>query len=225
MAKEIYKPNIAAEIVLKEIENIKGLRENYRKSINNLVQAEITKIKEEHENKYISEGHQATISNILKILELKNFKIEEKQFENLVAPLVKANDFISLELLGDIMTSKAQYILGEYCKEHSKHNEVELKEKMLNAIDEYINTDILKAVGGDPLKYRNSSYEEICVLAENLGFEIEDMNKEYGSNNELVNINDFIQRQIDVNLGNSVEEPLFKFNDDPLKENEELIIE
>lgn len=219
-AKDLYKPDVAAKVILKEIESIKGLREKCKKSINNLVEIEIKKVKEEHENQYRSEGHQATISNILKMLELRNFNMNEEQFKNLVAPLVKANDYITLELLGDIMGSKEQYILGDYCKKNAKQNEVESTEKMLNAINDYINTDILKSVGGDPLKYSNSSYEEICLLAENLGFDITDMNREYGSDSELADIKAFMQRQVDVQLGNPVEEPLFKFNDEPIVEND-----
>ena len=91
-AKEIYKPEVASEIILKEINSIKGLRENYKKSINRLVEVGIKEIREAHENQYRSEGHQATISNILKMLELRNFDVSEKQFKNLVAQLIKADD-------------------------------------------------------------------------------------------------------------------------------------
>ena len=140
-AKEIYKPEVASEIILKEINSIKGLRENYKKSINRLVEVGIKEIREAHENQYRSEGHQATISNILKMLELRNFDVSEKQFKNLVAPLIKADDYITLDMLGDLMSSKEKHDLSFYCKQNAKQNEVELTEKMLNAISEYINTD------------------------------------------------------------------------------------
>lgn len=219
-AKELYKPEVAAKEILKEVERVKGLRESYKKSINTLVEREIEEVREKHENQYRSDGHQATISNILKMLELRNFNMNEGQFKNLVAPLIKANDYITLELLGDIMDSKEQYILGDYCKKNARQNEVESTEKMLNAINDYINTDILKSIGSDPLKYSNSSYAEICLLAENLGFDTTDMNREYGSDSELADIKAFMQRQVDVQLGNPVEEPLFKFNDEPIVEND-----
>ena len=212
-AKEIYKPEIASSIALKEINSIRSSRENYKKSINNLVSLEMKKVKEEHENQYRSEGHQATISNIIKMLELRDFNVNEDQFKNLVAPLVKANDYITLELLADIMSSKEQYNLSDYCKENANKNEVESTEKLLNAISEYINTDILKAVGGDPLKYKNSSYDEVCILAENLGFDISDMTREYGGGDILVDKQAFMQRQVDVAFGLPVEEPIFKIDD------------
>lgn len=212
-AKELYKPEIAAKIALKEIESIKGSRENYKKSINDLVELGIKEVKKAHENQYRSEGHQATISNILKMLELREFNINEEQFKNLVAPLVKANDYITLDMLGSIMDSKGKHDLSLYCKQNANQNEVESTEKMLNAISEYINTDILKSVGGDPLKYKNSSYEEICLLAENLGFDTSDMNREFGGSDILANTEAFMQRQIDVALDLPVDEPLLKFDD------------
>lgn len=212
-AKETYKPEIAAKIALKEIESIKGSRENYKKSINNLVESEIKKVRETHENQYRSEGHQATISNILKMLELRDFKVSEEQFKNLVAPLVKADDYITLDMLGDVMNSKGKYELSFYCKQNANENEVESTEKMLNAISEYINTDILKSVGGDPIEYKNSSYEEIYLLAQNLGFDVSDMDREYCGSDVLVDTDSFLQRQVNVGMGIPVEEPLFKFDD------------
>ena len=209
-AKEIYKPEIASSVALKEINAIRGLRENYKTVISNHVALEIKKVKEEHENQYRSEGHQATISNIIKMLELRDFKVNEDQFKNLVAPLVKANDYITLELLSDIMSSKEQHNLSYYCKEHAKKNEVESTEKLLNAIHDYINTDILKAVGGDPLKYKHSSYDEVCILAEDLGFNISD----FGGDDILADKQAFMQRQVDASLGLPVEEPIFKIDDD-----------
>lgn len=208
-AKEIYKPEIASSIALKEINSIRKLRENYKTAISNHVASEIKKVKEEHENQYRSEGHQATISNIIKMLELRDFNVNEDQFKNLVAPLVKANDYITLELLADIMSSKEQHNLSYYCKENAKKNEVESTEELLNAIHEYINTDILKSVGGDPLKYKHSSYDEVCILAEDLGFDISD----FGGDDMLADRQAFMQRQVDVALGLPVEEPIFKIDD------------
>lgn len=224
-AKETYKPEVAAKEILKEVERVKGLRESYKKTINTLVDREIEEVREKHENQYRSDGHQATISNILKMLELRNFNMSEGQFKNLVAPLIKTNDYITLELLGDIMDSKEQYVLGDYCKKNARQNEVESTEKMLNAINDYINTDILKSIGGDPLKYSNSSYAEICILADSLGFDTTDMNREHDSDNKLVDIEAFMQRQIDTQLGNTVEEPLFKFDDGPIDGDDKLIIQ
>lgn len=212
-AKETYKPEIAAKKILKEINDVKSRRENNKQLINGLVDSEIKKVKEAHENQYRSDGHQATISNILKMLELRNFKVSEDQFKNLVAPLIKADDYITLDMLGDVMSSKGQNELSFYCKENAKANDIESTEKVMNSIKEYINTDILKSVGGDPVKYKNSSYEEIYILAENLGFDMTDMDKEFGGSDVIVDQEAFIQRQIDVAMGNPVEEAILKIDD------------
>lgn len=212
-AKETYKPEIAAKKILKEINDIKSRRESNKKVINGLVDSEIKRVKEAHENQYRSDGHQATISNVLKMLELRDFKVSEDQFKNLVAPLVKANDYITLDMLGDVMSSKGQNELSFYCKENTKANDIESTEKVMNAIKEYINTDILKSVGGDPIKFKNSSYEEIYLLAENLGFDITDMDKEFGGSDIIVDKEAFMQRQVNVAIGNSVEAPILNIND------------
>lgn len=212
-AKEIYRPEVASEIILKEINSIKGLRENYKKSINRLIEIGIKEVREAHENQYRSEGHQATISNILKMLELRNFDVSENQFKNLVAPLIKADDYITLDMLGDLMSSKEKHDLSFYCKQNAKQNDLELTEKMLNAISEYINTDILKSVGGDPVKYKNSSYEEIYILAQNLGFDVTDMDREYGGSDILVDTDAFVKRQIDIAMDLPVDDPILKFDD------------
>jgi hypothetical protein len=211
--KETYKPEIAAKTILKEINAIKSRRENNKQLINGLIDSEIKKVRESHENQYRSEGHQATIYNILKMLELRNFKVSEEQFKNLVAPLVKADDYITLDMLGDVMDSKGQHELSFYCKQNAEANEIESTEKVMNAIKEYINTDILKSVGGDPIKFKNSSYEEIYILAENLGYDMVDMDKEFAGSDIIVDKDGFIQRQIDIGLGNPVEAAIFNIND------------
>lgn len=208
-AKERYKPDVAANVVSKQIAEIKELRESYKKSISNLIETELKTIKEKHENQYRSDGHQATISNILKMLELRDFNINEEQFKNLVAPLIKADDYITLDMIGDIMNEKGKCELSEYCKQNANNNEVEITGKMFNSINEYINTDIVTSVGGDPIKFKNSSYEEICLLAENLGFDVTDMGKEYGGNDVLVEPSAFLDRQIGTAMGVKVDEPLF----------------
>ena len=212
-AKETYKPEIAAKQILKEINNIKSRRESNRKVINGLADSEIKKVKEAHENQYRSDGHQATISNILKMLELRDFKVSEDQFKNLVAPLVKANDYITLDMLGDVMSSKGQNELSFYCKQNAKENDIETTEKVMTAIKEYINTDILKSIGGDPMKYKNSSYEEIYLLAESLGFDMTDMDKEFGGSGIIVDKETFMQRQVNVAMGNPVEAAIFNISD------------
>lgn len=212
-AKDRYKPEVAAKEILKQINNISKDREKNKNEINKLVDLEIEKVREAHENQYRSEGHQATISNILKILELRAFNVNEEQFKNLVAPLVKADDYITLDMLGDVMKAKDQNDLSFYCKQNAKQNDVESTEKMLNAINEYINTDILKSVGGDPVKYKNSSYEEIYLLAQNLEFEVTDMDRGYGCSDVVVDTDSFLKRQIDIAFGNQVEEPILKFDD------------
>ncbi len=210
--KDTYKHEIAAKKILGEINEIKSRRENNKQIINRLADEEIKKIREAHENQYRSEGHQAAISNILKILELRNFKLGEEQFKNLIAPLIKADDYITLDMLGDIMSSKGQNELSFYCKQNAKENDIESTEKIMNAVKEYINTDIIKSVGGDPIKFPNSSYEEIYLLAENLGFDVTDMDKEFGGNNIIVNTEAFLQRQVNVAIGNPVEDPLFNID-------------
>ena len=111
------------------------------------------------------------------------------------------------------MSSKEKHDLSFYCKQNAKQNEVELTEKMLNAISEYINTDILKSVGGDPVKYKNSSYEEIYILAQNLGFDVTDMDREYGGSDILVDTDAFVKRQIDIAMDLPVDDPILKFDD------------
>lgn len=213
-AKEFYQPKIAKEIIAKDIEEIKKFREEHKKAVNKLIENEMTKIKEQYENKYISEGHQSAISNILKMLELRNFNVSEEQFENLISPLIKANDYITLDVLGDIMDSKEKYILGAYCKENVHKDKAEATEKVLKAFSEYINTNLLKSIGGDPLKYKNSSYEEIYILAKDLGFYVKDMERAFASDAIIVDEESFIRRQMEVSMGMPVEAPLFRFKDE-----------
>ena len=116
-------------------------------------------------------------------------------------------------IIGGILNTKEKFNLSQYCKENSIDKDFEAETKMLNAINEYINTSVVKAVGGDPVKYKNSSYEEIYLLAEELGFDVSDMEKEYGGQNSILDTNAFMERKFNIEAGLEVEEPLFNIDD------------
>ena len=83
---------------------------------------------------------------------------------------------------------------------------------LLNAIMQYIETDDLKVLGGDPVVYKYSSYEEIYLLAKELGFDVEGMDKELDTNNVLIDTEAFIERKFSVEAGFEVEEAIFDFS-------------
>ena len=204
--KKDYKKEKAAELALNEINSIKDKRENFKKTINDLIDSEVKNTKETQNEKYCSLEHQSLISNTIKLLELANFNINADDFKMLIAPM--QGDRLTLNLLNKILVSKDKLELSNCCEELAKNDDAEATEKMLNAIKEYVDTDVLKAVGGEPTKFRNSSYEELCCLAENLDFDIEKMKVE-GINHE-----DFLSRQINMGFDNDVEPPIFNIKDE-----------
>lgn len=212
--KKDYKKEKAAELALKEINSIKSKRENFKKTINDLIDSQIKNTKETQTKKYCSLEHQGLISNTIKLLELANFNINADDFKMLIAPM--QGDRLTLNLLNKILVSKDKLELSNCCEELAKNDDAEATEKMLNAIKEYVDTDVLKAVGGEPTKFRNSSYEELCCLAENLDFDIEKMKV------DRINHEDFLARQINMGFDNDVEPPFFNIKDEEENYVEEL---
>lgn len=212
-AKDMYKPEVAVEIVKKEVSGIIKQRETHKDIINNIVEREFERLQKAQESKYTDKVYQTTLSNVLKVIELSNGDIEVEGFKKLIKPLLDKKDNDMVGIIGGILNTKEKFNLSQYCKENSINKDFEAETKMLNAIKEYINTDILKSVGGDPVKFKNSSYEEIYLLAEELGFDISDMGKEYGGQNSILDTNAFMERKFNIEAGLEVEEPLFNIDD------------
>lgn len=208
--KENYKPEVAAKKMTELIGSRVYERNDRAKAISTFADKEIEKVRKEHELQCRSEKHQLTISNILKLLELSNYDVEESQFKEVIAPLVEVNDYATLSMLGNILKGKNKHDLSDYCIEKSNNNEVATTEKMMNAVKEYINTDILVAVGGDPTKYKNSSYEEILLTAQRLGYDVDGLDKEYAGNNVIADVAGFSNRQIGAAMGIPQEKPIFE---------------
>ena len=207
--KDNYKPEVAVKKISEIIGNKLSERNDRAKTICTFCNKEIEKVRKEHEMQCRSEKHQLTISNILKLLELSNYEVEENQFKEVVAPLVEVNDYATLSMLGNILRNKNKFNLSEYCAEKSNNNEVANTEKIMDAIKQYINTDIIVAVGGDPIKYKNSSYEEILLTAQRLGYDIDGLEREYAGNEVIVDVEAFSNRQIGAAMGILQEEPIF----------------
>lgn len=207
--KDNYKPEVATQKMTELIGSKISERSTRAKTISTFADKDIEKIRKEHEMQCRSEKHQLTISNILKLLELSNYEVKDDQFKEIVAPLVEVNDYATLSMLGNILNSKNKLNLSDYCVEKSNNNEIAVTEKMMEAIKEYINTDIVVAVGGDPIKYKNSSYDEILLTAQKLGYDIDGLEKEYASNEIVADINAFSNRQIGTAMGIPQEEPIF----------------
>lgn len=212
-AKDMYKPEVAVDITKKEVSKILKQRDTHKDIINNIVEREFEKLQKAQESKYSDKVYQTTLSNVLKIIELSDGNIEEEDFKQLIKPLIDKKDHGTVGIIGGILKSKDKFNLSQYCKENSINKDFEAETKMLNAIKEYINTDILKSVGGDPVKFKNSSYEEIYLLAEELGFDVSDMGKEYGGQNSILDTNAFMERKFNIEAGLEVEEPLFNIDD------------
>lgn len=209
-AKEMYRPEMLLEVVQKEC--IKAVSE--RKTLKGCMRVIIDRIFKELDTKeeeiYLNEAYQTTVSNILKTLELVNWNITDEQFEKLLSPMLKVKD-VKLDIIADKLVKMERFKIVSLCKENAVNKEIEHTRILLNAIIQYIETDDLKVLGGDPVVYKYSSYDEIYLLAKELGFDVDGMDKELDSNNMLIDPEAFIKRKINVEAGFEVEEAIFDF--------------
>ena len=225
-AKEMYRPEMLLEVVQKEC--IKAVSE--RKTLKDCMRVIIDRIFKELDTKeeeiYLNEGYQTTVSNILKTLELVNWDITDEQFEKIISPMLKVKD-VKLDIIADKLVKMERFKIASLCKENAVNKEIEHTRILLNAITQYIETDDLKVLGGDPVVYKYSSYEEIYLLAKELGFDVDGMEKELDSNNVLIDPEAFIKRKISVEAGFEVEEAIFDFSklEQQKKSKEEIEIE
>ena len=132
-----------------------------------------------------------------------------------------------LDIIADRLIKMERFKIASLCKENAVNKEIEHTRILLNAIIQYIETDDLKVLGGDPVVYKYSSYEEIYLLAKELGFDVEGMDKELDSNNVLIDPEAFIKRKISVETGFEAEESIFDFSklEQQKKSKEEIEIE
>lgn len=225
-AKEMYRPEMLLEVVQKEC--IKAVSE--RKTLKGCMRVIIDRIFKELDTKeeeiYLNEGYQTTVSNILKTLELVNWDITDEQFEKIISPMLKVKD-VKLDIIADKLVKMERFKIANLCKENAVNKEIEHTRILLNAITQYIETDDLKVLGGDPVVYKYSSYEEIYLLAKELGFDVEGMDKELDTNNVLIDPEAFIKRKISVESGFEDEESIFDFSklEKQEKSKEEIEIE
>ena len=225
-AKEMYRPEMLLEVVQEEC--IKAVSE--RKTLKDCMRIIIDRIFKELDTKeeeiYLNEGYQTTVSNILKTLELVNWDITDEQFEKIISPMLKVKD-VKLDIIADKLVKMERFKIASLCKENAVNKEIEHTRILLNAITQYIETDDLKVLGGDPVVYKYSSYEEIYLLAKELGFDVEGMDKELDSNNILIDPEAFIKRKISVESGFEDEESIFDFSklEKQEKSKEEIEIE
>ena len=225
-AKEMYRPEMLLEVVQKEC--IKAVSE--RKTLKDCMRVIIDRIFKELDTKeeeiYLNEGYQTTVSNILKTLELVNWDITDEQFEKIISPMLKVKD-VKLDIIADKLVKMERFKIASLCKENAVNKEIEHTRILLNAITQYIETDDLKVLGGDPVVYKYSSYEEIYLLAKELGFDVEGMDKELDTNNVLIDPEAFIERKFSVEAGFEVEEAIFDFTklEKEEKSKEEIEIE
>lgn len=210
-AKEMYRPEMLLEVIQKEC--IKAVSE--RKTLKGCMRAIVDRIFKELDTKeeeiYLNEGYQTTVSNILKTLELVNWDITDEQFEKIISPMLKVKD-VKLDIIADKLVKMERFKIASLCKENAVNKEIEHTRILLNAITQYIETDDLKVLGGDPVVYKYSSYEEIYLLAKELGFDVDGMDKELDSNNMLIDPEAFIKRKINVETGFEDEESIFDFS-------------
>ena len=225
-AKEMYRPEMLLEVVQKEC--IKAVSE--RKTLKDCMRVIIDRIFKELDTKeeeiYLNEGYQTTVSNILKTLELVNWDITDEQFEKIISPMLKVKD-VKLDIIADKLVKMERFKIASLCKENAVNKEIEHTRILLNAITQYIETDDLKVLGGDPVVYKYSSYEEIYLLSKELGFDVEGMDKELDTNNVLIDPEAFIERKFSVEAGFEVEEAIFDFTklEKEEKSKEEIEIE
>ena len=224
--KETYRPEMLLEKINREC--VKAISE--RKTLKDCMRIIIDRIFKELDTKeeeiYLNEGYQTTVSNILKTLELVNWNVTDEQFTKIIAPMLKRKDY-KLNIIADKLINMERFEIANVCKENSVNKEIDHMRILLNAIIQYIETDDLKVIGGDPVVYKYSSYEEIYLLAKELGFDVDGMDTELDSNNILIDPEAFIKRKISVEAGFEVEEVIFDFSklEKQEKSKEEIEIE
>lgn len=208
--KATYRPEMLVEKIEKEC--IKAVSE--RKTLKGCIRAIVERIFKELDIKedeiYLNEGYQTAVSNIFTTLELVNWNVTDEQFTKIISPMLKMKD-AKLDIIADKLINMEKFKIADVCKENSVNKEIDHMRILLNAIMQYIETDDLKVLGGDPVVYKYSSYEEIYLLAKELGFDVEGMDKELDTNNVLIDPEAFIKRKISVEAGFEVEEAIFDF--------------
>lgn len=225
-AKEMYRPEMLLEVVQEECMKAVSERKTLKGCIRVIVERIFKEVDTKEEEIYLNEAYQTTVSNILKTLELVNWNITDEQFEKLLSPMLKVKDD-KLDIIADRLIKMERFKIASLCKENAVNKEIEHTRILLNAIIQYIETDDLKVLGGDPVVYKYSSYEEIYLLAKELGFDVEGMDKELDSNNVLIDPEAFIKRKISVETGFEAEESIFDFSklEQQKKSKEEIEIE
>ena len=209
--KATYRPEVLLEKIEKECIKAISERKPLKGYIRSVVEGTLKELDTKEEEIYLNEAYQTTVSNILKTLELVNWNITDEQFEKLLSPMLKVKDD-KLDIIADRLIKMERFKIASLCKENAVNKEIEHTRILLNAIIQYIETDDLKVLGGDPVVYKYSSYEEIYLLAKELGFDVEGMDKELDTNNVLIDPEAFIERKFSVEAGFEVEEAIFDFS-------------
>ena len=209
--KATYRPEVLLEKIEKECIKAISERKPLKGYIRSVVEGTLKELDTKEEEIYLNEAYQTTVSNILKTLELVNWNITDEQFEKLLSPMLKVKDD-KLDIIADRLIKMERFKIASLCKENAVNKEIEHTRILLNAIIQYIETDDLKVLGGDPVVYKYSSYEEIYLLAKELGFDVEGMDKEIDTNNVLIDTEAFIERKFSVEAGFEVEEAIFDFS-------------
>ena len=209
-AKGMYRPEMLLEVAQKECMNAVSERKPLKGYIRSVVEGTLRELDTKEDEIYLDEGYQTSVSNILKTLELVNWNVTDEQFTKIIAPMLKRKDY-KLNIIADKLINMERFEIANVCKENSVNKEIDHMRILLNAIIQYIETDDLKVIGGDPVVYKYSSYEEIYLLAKELGFDVDGMDKELDSNNVLIDPEAFIERKFSVEAGFEVEEAIFDF--------------
>ncbi len=209
--KETYRPEMLVEKIEKECIKAISERRILKGCMRPIVERIFKELDVKEDEIYLNEGYQTTVSNILKTLELVNWNVTDEQFTKIIAPMLKKKDY-KLNIIADKLINMEKFEIANVCKENSVNKEIDHMRILLNAIIQYIETDDLKVIGGDPVVYKYSSYEEIYLLAKELGFDVDGMEKELDSNNVLIDPEAFIKRKISVEAGFEVEEAIFDFS-------------
>lgn len=208
--KATYRPEMLLEKINKECVKAISERKILKGCMRPIVERILKELDVKEDEIYLDEGYQTSVSNILTTLELVNWNVTDEQFTKIIAPMLKKKDY-KLNIIADKLIKMERFEIANVCKENSVNKEIDHMRILLNAIIQYIETDDLKAIGGDPVVYKYSSYDEIYLLAKELGFNVEGMDKEYNSNNILIDPEAFIERKISVEAGFEVEEAIFDF--------------
>lgn len=224
--KATYRPEVLLEKIEKECIKAISERKPLKGYIRSVVEGTLKELDTKEEEIYLNEAYQTTVSNILKTLELVNWNITDEQFEKLLSPMLKVKDN-KLDIIADRLIKMERLEIADLCKKNAVNKEIDHMIILLNAIMQYIETDDLKVLGGDPVVYKYFSYEEIYLLAKELGFDVEGMDKELDTNNVLIDPEAFIKRKISVEAGFEVEEAIFDFTklEKQEKSKEEIEIE